>query len=122
MDYVLIPSAFVGSLWQVCDVLCAVVCRPEMSGTAPSTRFRHTISPISPSPGSSLEVQVIDALGSVKRVEDGDLLFCFGGYNTIGEEFGANSQFVSPSFCTFQHDSCCCALFHVAELCFGPPM
>ncbi len=53
------------------------------------------MAPIKPSPGSSLEVQVIDALGPDRRLEEGELLFCFGGYNTIGEEFGANSQFVS---------------------------
>ncbi|CAL8467742.1 g7280 [Coccomyxa elongata] len=70
------------------------VSRPPMGGTGPSTRFRHTLAPIRPSPGSSMEVQIIDALGSDKRIEDGELLFCFGGYNTIGEEFGANSTFV----------------------------
>jgi hypothetical protein len=72
-----------------------VMRRPEMGGTAPSTRFRHTMAPIKPTQGSSLEVQVVDALGPDRRIENGELLFCFGGYNTIGEEFGANSQFVS---------------------------
>jgi hypothetical protein len=69
-----------------------------MGGTPPSTRFRHTTAPIKPSIGSSLEVQVTEALGSSKRLIDGELLFCFGGYNTIGEEFGADSTFVSSSW------------------------
>ena len=83
-------------LKHVIQSWACVECRPPMGGTAPSTRFRHTLAPIRPSPGSSMEVQIIDALGSDKRIENGELLFCFGGYNTIGEEFGANSTFVSP--------------------------
>ena len=62
----------------------------------PSTRFRHTTIPIKPSQGTPLEDEASYAIGPSKKLPDGELLFCFGGYNTIGEEFGADSIFVSP--------------------------
>ena len=70
-------------------------CRPPCEGEAPSTRFRHTMSPINPSPGTPLCDMVSEALGAKDAIYSGQLLLIFGGYNTIGEEFGANSTFVS---------------------------
>ena len=73
----------------------AMLCRPECEGDAPSTRFRHTTAPINPSPGTPLHDLVSEALGGKQPMSSGQLLLVFGGYNTIGEEFGANSTFVS---------------------------
>lgn len=43
---------------------------------------------------------VTEALGPKDSISSGQLQLIFGGYNTIGEEFGATSTFVScwPSF------------------------
>lgn len=68
-----------------------------MGGSPPSTRFRHTIALIKAGIGTLLEDMVINAIGPSHKLADGELLFCFGGYNTIGEEFGADSQSVSHS-------------------------
>ena len=38
---------------------------------------------------------VSEALAGKQSMSSGQLLLVFGGYNTIGEEFGANSTFVS---------------------------
>ena len=73
----------------------AILCRPDCEGDAPSTRFRHTTAPINPSPGTPLHDLVSEALGGKQPMSSGQLLLVFGGYNTIGEEFGANSTFVS---------------------------
>ena len=53
------------------------------------------MAPISPSLGTPLHDMVSEALGSKESISSGQLLLIFGGYNTIGEEFGANSSFVS---------------------------
>lgn len=71
--------------------------RPQVKGTPPSTRFRHTTAIIQPSPGTPLDDIAREALGPASQVDAGDMLFCLGGYNTTGEEFGADSTFVSPS-------------------------
>ena len=76
-----------------------MICRPPCEGEAPSTRFRHTMVPIKPSPGTPLFDIMSEALGSKDLIHCGQLLLIFGGYNTIGEEFGANSTFVSPRPC-----------------------
>ena len=52
--------------------------------------------PINPSPRTPLYDLVSEALGPKDSIHSGQLLLIFGGYNTIGEEFGANSTFVSP--------------------------
>ena len=90
------------TLQQACNCLeatrlysAAMLCRPECEGDAPSTRFRHTTAPINPSPGTPLHDLVSEALGGKQPMSSGQLLLVFGGYNTIGEEFGANSTFVS---------------------------
>lgn len=70
------------------------LCRPDCEGEAPSTRFRHTMAPISPSLGTPLHDIVSEALDPKESISSGQLLLIFGGYNTIGEEFGANSTFV----------------------------
>ena len=72
-------------------------CRPPCEGQPPSTRFRHTMVPINPSLGTPLYELVSEALGTKDSIHSGQLLLIFGGYNTIGEEFGANSTFVSPT-------------------------
>ena len=84
-----------------------MLCRPECEGDAPSTRFRHTTAPINPSPGTPLHDLVSEALGGKQPMSSGQLLLVFGGYNTIGEEFGANSTFVSCCAC---FPACCCLL------------
>ena len=81
-------------------------CRPPYEGEAPSTRFRHTMVPINPSPRTPLYEMVSEALGTKDTIHAGQLLLIFGGYNTIGEEFGANSTFVSPRLTTLVQ-SCC---------------
>ena len=85
--------------YVVCRAQCSFkflcLSRPDMGGSAPSTRFRHTLAPIRVGAGTLLEDQLMDALGPSNKLIDGELLFCFGGYNTIGEEFGADSQYVS---------------------------
>ena len=53
------------------------------------------MSPINPSPGTPLCDMMSEALGAKDAIYFGQLLLIFGGYNTIGEEFGANSTFVS---------------------------
>jgi hypothetical protein len=45
-------------------------------------------------PGSLLWHDVRDALGPGTAVAAGQLLLVFGGYNTMGEEFGADSTYV----------------------------
>jgi hypothetical protein len=52
------------------------------------------MAPISPSLGTPLHDMVSEALGPKESISSGQLLLIFGGYNTIGEEFGANSTFV----------------------------
>ena len=66
-----------------------------MEGTPPSTRFRHTGCPITAGPKSALWTVVSEALGPGADAAAGQLLLMFGGYNTMGEEFGADSTFVS---------------------------
>lgn len=73
-----------------------------MEGTPPSTRFRHTGCPITAAPKSALWAAVSDALGPGADAAAGQLLLMFGGYNTMGEEFGADSTFVSALACTHE--------------------
>jgi hypothetical protein len=77
-------------------VRSSMSCRPEAGGAVPSTRFRHTMTPIKASPGTALADQLSEALGPFENLCAGELLLCFGGYNTVGEEFGADSTYVRP--------------------------
>jgi hypothetical protein len=81
---------------EVLTVLCICEYRPVVEGVPPSTRFRHTTALIEPSPGTKLEELVTEALPPRDEFGAGQLLFCFGGYNTTGEEFGLDSTYVRP--------------------------
>ena len=59
--------------------------------------------PINPSPRTPLYEMVSEALGGKDVIHTGQLLLIFGGYNTIGEEFGANSTFVRPYLTLLVH-------------------
>ena len=87
-----------------------------MEGSAPTTRFRHTACPMACTPGSLLWHDVKEALGPATKVSSGQLLFVFGGYNTMGEEFGADSTFVSnllPELSASLH--ACCGPLHACK-------
>ena len=62
--------------------------------------------PINPSPRTPLYNMVSEALGSKDSIRSGQLLLIFGGYNTIGEEFGANSTFASPPLSLLVQNFC----------------
>ena len=59
--------------------------------------------PINPSPRTPLYEMVSEALGGKDVIQTGQLLLIFGGYNTIGEEFGVNSTFVRPCLTLLVH-------------------
>ena len=79
-----------------------------MYGEVPVTRFRHTVVVITPEPTSKISILVNEVLHPVQHdAAQGSVVLLFGGYNTMGQEFGGD-QFevccaqVVPAFpCTW---------------------
>lgn len=62
-----------------------------MLGTTPITRFRHTAVAVTPEPDSKLASLVQQSLQPLSRqLQQGSVVLIFGGYNTMGQEFGAD--------------------------------
>jgi len=65
--------------------------RPVELGVAPETRFRHTAAVAKFPRGSALHAAAgaaLAGLGVRQPPESGTLILLFGGYNTMGKEFG----------------------------------
>lgn len=66
-------------------------CRPEVYGVVPMTRFRHTGVVVAPEQSSTVVQTVNQLLHPVKRdASQGSVVLLFGGYNTMGQEFGGH--------------------------------
>jgi len=66
-------------------------CRPQVYGEVPMTRFRHTGVVITAEPTSKIGALVNQVLKPLQReAEDGSVVLLFGGYNTMGQEFGGD--------------------------------
>ena len=66
-------------------------CRPEVYGVVPMTRFRHTGVIVAPEQSSTVQQTVNQLLHPAKRdASQGSVILLFGGYNTMGQEFGGN--------------------------------
>ena len=66
-------------------------CRPEVYGVVPMTRFRHTGVVLAPEQSSTVVQTVNQLLHPVKRdASQGSVVLLFGGYNTMGQEFGGH--------------------------------
>ena len=64
-------------------------CRPEVYGIVPMTRFRHTGVIVAPEQSSTIQQTVNQLLHPAKRdASQGSMILLFGGYNTMGQEFG----------------------------------
>ena len=83
-------------LLETCGVLAAAAfvalpCRPEVYGVVPMTRFRHTGTVVAPQQSSTVLQAVNQLLHPAKRdASQGSVILLFGGYNTMGQEFGGN--------------------------------
>ena len=65
--------------------------RPQVYGEVPMTRFRHTGVTITVEPTSKIGVLVNQVLTPIHRkAEEGSVVLLFGGYNTMGQEFGGD--------------------------------
>ena len=66
-------------------------CRPEVYGEVPMTRFRHTGVVVAPQLSSTIQQSVNQLLHPAKRdASQGSVILLFGGYNTMGQEFGGD--------------------------------
>ena len=71
-----------------------------MLGEVPVTRFRHTVVVITVQSHSKVGQLVNEALAPSQRtVEEGSVVLVFGGYNTMGQEFGGDQFEVSLAWC-----------------------
>ena len=62
-----------------------------MYGEVPVTRFRHTVVVITPEPTSKIGILVNEVLHPVQHdAAQGSVVLLFGGYNTMGQEFGGD--------------------------------
>ena len=61
------------------------------------TRFRHTGVVVKPEPSSIIEQLVNQRLHPGQRdASQGSVILLFGGYNTMGQEFGGDQFEVQP--------------------------
>lgn len=75
-----------------------LVCRPQVLGEVPMTRFRHTGVVVAPEPSSAIEQSVNLLLHPAHRdASQGSVILLFGGYNTMGQEFGGDQFEVRPA-------------------------
>ena len=60
------------------------------------TRFRHTGVVIKPDPTSKIGVLINQVLNPIQcHAENGSVVLLYGGYNTMGQEFGGDQFEVS---------------------------
>ena len=77
--------------------LPANLCRPVVFGEVPMTRFRHTGVVVKPEPSSIIEQLVNQRLHPGQcDASQGSVILLFGGYNTMGQEFGGDQFEVQP--------------------------
>ena len=67
-------------------------CRPQTFGRTPITRFRHTAVAVTPEPSSNLASLVESTIHPLQQqLQQGSVVLIYGGYNTMGQEFGADN-------------------------------
>ena len=77
--------------------LAVRLCRPVVFGEVPMTRFRHTGVVVNPEPSSTIGQLVNQRLHpSQHDASQGSVILLFGGYNTMGQEFGGDQFEVHP--------------------------
>ncbi|KAL0042233.1 hypothetical protein WJX77_006779 [Trebouxia sp. C0004] len=75
----------------IMDLNTLAFIKPEVYGAVPMTRFRHTGVVITPEPLSKIGALVNQVLKPLQRkAEHGSTVLLFGGYNTMGQEFGGD--------------------------------
>ena len=68
-----------------------LLCRPQIYGEVPVTRFRHTGVVIGPEGSPAIQQAVNQLLHPAQRdASQGSMILMFGGYNTMGQEFGGD--------------------------------